>query len=543
MANPIVEHEILERLKIFLKYSDRWSEHQVFLERRSVLNLESILDLMLNQVFSKNDLRDIEEWVIIFYILTGRFGLKNELVLLRWEFQSRGISGVALEIERYFKKWTSRSRITFVAADSNSIFIDISHTLSYPFNTGIQTVVRNIGKSLLMDPKVYWVIWNEANQVWQLIDKEIVSNDLPFQKNSKVKYRNISRVSANLKIFVKAFWHGIYSSYRYLISDQDKESSVATNLIVRAEKIVRYFRNRKVSAKSQGEIKSPLLYNQTLLILEPIQSANVTRRLYFLPEITTLSVLVYDLIPISHPEFFTKFSIQNFLNYLKVLSVANNLIAISEFTQSQIRQFVPQSDAKNLTVIPLPITLDNSIEDTSENLATPMFLCVGSIEPRKNHMNVLKAAEACWEMGLNFELTLVGGQGWANSDVLKYILNLKNKKYKIRVIRDASNSQITKLYSQAYAFITIPWVEGFGLPLAEAISTGKFVIASKIDSHLEFGQVEGVYFVNPDEIDMISTTMKKILNYRVTNAHRVIQRKPQLSWGDYSARLILDATK
>jgi glycosyltransferase involved in cell wall biosynthesis len=277
--------------------------------------------------------------------------------------------------------------------------------------------------------------------------------------------------------------------------------------------------------------------------LEPIQSANVTRRLYYLPEIATLSVLVYDLIPISHPEFFTKFSIQNFLNYLKVLSVANNLIAISEFTQSQIMQFVPQSDAKNLTVIPLPITLDNSIEDTSENLATPMFLCVGSIEPRKNHMNVLKAAEACWEMGLNFELTLVGGQGWGNSDVLKYILNLKNKKYKIRVIRDASNSQITKLYSQAYAFITIPWVEGFGLPLAEAISTGKFVIASKIDSHLEFGQVEGVYFVNPDEIDMISTTMKKILNYRVTNAHRVIQRKPQLSWGDYSARLILDATK
>ncbi len=111
------------------------------------------------------------------------------------------------------------------------------------------------------------------------------------------------------------------------------------------------------------------------------------------------------------------------------------------------------------------------------------------------------------------------------------------------MIRDASNSQITKLYSQAYAFITIPWVEGFGLPLAEAISTGKFVIASKIDSHLEFGQVEGVYFVNPDEIDMISTTMKKILKYRVTNAHRVIQRKPQLSWGDYSARLILDATK
>ena len=158
-------------------------------------------------------------------------------------------------------------------------------------------------------------------------------------------------------------------------------------------------------------------------------------------------------------------------------------------------------------------------------------------------MNILKAAEACWDMGLDFELVLVGGQGWANSDVFKYILKLKKEKYKIRIIRDASNPQILKLYSEAYAFITVPWVEGFGLPLAEAISTGKFVIASKIDSHLEFGQVEGVYFVNPDEIDMISITMQTILNYRITNTHRVVPRKPQLSWDDYSSRLILDATK
>ena len=543
MSNPMLEREVRERLKIFLGCNNALSEYNVFIERYPNLNLESILDLMINTVFSKNNWRDIKDWVIVFYILTGRFGLKNELVALRWGFQNNGVSGVASEIEKYFKEWESRNRITFVGVESDSIFIDISHTLNYPFNTGIQTVVRQIGKSLLMDPKVNLVIWNENKQVWQLVDKEIVSNGLPFQKNSTVNHKNIARKSTILMIFVKAFWHGVYSSYRYLISNQNEESNVATNLIVRAKKCVQYFRTRKVSIKNQGEIRSPLLYNQTLLIIEPIQGESVTRRLYYLPKIARLSVLVYDLIPISHPEFFTSFSIQNFLNYLKVLNVANNLIAISEFTSSQIRQFVPQIETKNLTAIPLPISLDNSIEDTSKDFITPMFLCVGSLEPRKNHMNILKAAEECWNTGLNFELILVGGQGWANLDVVKYILNLKTKKYKIRIIRDASSSQIMKLYSEAYAFITVPWVEGFGLPLAEAISTGKFVIASKIDSHLEFGQVEGVYFVNPDEIDMISTTMKTILNYRTNNTHRVIRRKPQLSWDEYSARLILDATK
>ena len=543
MPNPMLEREISERLKVFLESNQAFSEYSIFVERGSIRNLESMLDLMINTVFSKNNWKDVDEWVIVFYILTGRFGLRDELIALRWGFQSNGTPGVALEIEKYFKEMPSRSQITFVGAESNSIFVDISHTLNYPFNTGIQTVVRQIGRCLLNDPRVNWVVWNELNQVWQLVDKEIVSSDLPFQKTSRVKQKNKARISTVLRIFVKAFWHGIYSSYRYLISNQEKEFNITTNLLVRAKKSIQYLRIRKVSINSQNEIRSPLLYNQTLLILEPIQSENVTRRLHHLPKIARLSVLVYDLIPISHPEFFTKFSIQNFLNYLKVLTVANNLIAISEFTLSQIRQYVPLSEAKNLTAIPLPVSLDNSIEDTSESLITPMFLCVGSLEPRKNHMNILKAAEACWDMGLDFELVLVGGQGWANSDVFKYILKLKKEKYKIRIIRDASNPQILKLYSEAYAFITVPWVEGFGLPLAEAISTGKFVIASKIDSHLEFGQVEGVYFVNPDEIDMISITMQTILNYRITNTHRVVPRKPQLSWDDYSSRLILDATK
>ena len=543
MPNPMLEREISERLKVFLESNQAFLEYSIFVERDSIRNLESMLDLMINTVFSKNNWKDVDEWVIVFYILTGWFGLRNELIALRWGFQSNGIPGVALEIEKYFKEMPSRSQITFVGAESNSIFVDISHTLNYPFNTGIQTVVRQIGRCLLNDPRVNWVVWNELNQVWQLVEKEIVSSDLPFQKTSRVKQKNTAQISTVLRIFVKAFWHGIYSSYRYLISNQEKELNIITNLLVRAKKSIQYFRIRKVSINSQNEIRSPLLFNQTLLILEPIQSENVTRRLHHLPKIARLSVLVYDLIPISHPEFFTTLSIQNFLNYLKVLTVANNLIAISEFTLSQIRQYVPLSEAKNLTAIPLPVSLDNSIEDTSESLITPMFLCVGSLEPRKNHMNILKAAEACWDMGLDFELVLVGGQGWANSDVVKYILKLKKEKYKIRIIRDASNPQILKLYSEAYAFITVPWVEGFGLPLAEAISTGKFVIASKIDSHLEFGQVEGVYFVNPDEIDMISITMQTILNYRITNTHRVVPRKPQLSWDDYSYRLILDATK
>ena len=537
------ELEINERLKTFLNQNIEFNEYRAFINHTSVKSLEEMIMFITKKLFSKNNWDEIEDWVVVFYILTGRIALQNELVALRWAFQSGGALGVKLEIEKFFKNLNSKTRLTFITVEPDSIFIDISHTLNYPFNTGIQKVVRKIGESLISNPKVYWVIWNEVNQVWQLIDNEIVSRNLPFQNESFVNSRNIGKRAKISLIFFRAFWHGMYSSYRYLITNYDSESRVSTGRFLRIAKYFKNYRSHKVNPKNRNEIISPLIFNQTLLIVEPIQGESITRRLYYLPKIARLSVLVYDLIPLSHPEYFASTSIHNFPNYLKVLSKADNLITISEFTSSQIRNFVPNFATKNLTSIPLPIDLEDGIVDTSQDRLVPMFLCVGSFEPRKNHMSVLKAAEWCWSEGFEFELTLVGGQGWGNLDIREYISYLQNKKFDIRVFRDASDSQVVNLYSQAFALITIPWVEGFGLPLAEAISTGKFVIASKIDSHLEFGQVEGVYFVNPDEIDMISSAMQTILKSYKTTTDKVIRRKSEFTWSDYSTRLIKEATK
>jgi len=543
MRDQMFEREINERLKTFLNQHIEFNEYRAFIHHTSVKSLEEMIVFITNKIFSKNNWNEIEDWVVVFYILTGRIALQNELVALRWAFQSNGVLGVKLEIEKFFKNLNSNTRISFITVEPDSIFIDISHTLNYPFNTGIQKVVRKIGESLISNPKIYWVIWNEVNQVWQLIDKEIVSRGLPFQNDSFVNSRNIGKRAKISIIFFRAFWHGVYSSYRYLITNYDEESRVSIGRFLRIAKYFKNYRSQEANPKNRIEILSPFIFNQTLLIVEPIQGESITTRLFYLPKIARLSVLVYDLIPVSHPEYFASSSIQNFPNYLKVLSKANNLITISEFTSSQVRNFVPNFATKNLTSISLPIELEDGVVDTSQERIVPMFLCVGSLEPRKNHMSVLKAAEWCWSEGFEFELTLVGGQGWKNLDVREYISYLRHKKFDIRVFYDASDSQVVNLYSQAFAFITVPWVEGFGLPLAEAISTGKFVIASKIDSHLEFGQVQGVYFVNPDEIDMIASAMQAILKYHNTSTDKVIRRKPELTWSDYSTRLIKEATK
>src|SRR5690606_27186200 len=55
----------------------------------------------------------------------------------------------------------------------------------------------------------------------------------------------------------------------------------------------------------------------------------------------------------------------------------------------------------------------------------PLVLCVGSHEPRKNHLAVLHAAELLWRAGERFSLAFVGGNGWNSEEFFLRVAQLK----------------------------------------------------------------------------------------------------------------------
>jgi len=367
-----------------------------------------------------------------------------------------------------------------------------------------------------------------------------VSEKLPFRQNieksSSIKAKN-RRI---IKIVIAAFWHGLFSSYRYLISNSGREQALRTSLIMR---LVKFFRGKHLNNSTGGnyvsaDIQVPLLYKQTLLIVEPIQGEKIVNRLLYFASLGNLSVLVYDLLPVSHPEFFAASSIQTFPNYLNLLSNSSNIVTISEFTLSQVRKFTFDNSNRNMKSILLPIGFREVLEDRSNSEESPAFLCVGSIEPRKNHLSVLRAAEDCWQKGFEFQLVLAGGQGWNNGEVIDYCKELKNKNRNLRIINDASDFALLDLYCEAFAYISVPWVEGFGLPLAEAMSTGKPVIASDIAAHREFGEVQNVFFVQPDDVRGISDTMSALISARIGGTQSAVNPQKSGSWANYSHQLL-----
>ena len=58
---------------------------------------------------------------------------------------------------------------------------------------------------------------------------------------------------------------------------------------------------------------------------------------------------------------------------------------------------------------------------------TPVVLCPGSLEPRKNHLGVLYASERLWREGLEFELVLIADSGWGD-DIPERIDSLREQR-------------------------------------------------------------------------------------------------------------------
>ena len=169
-----------ERLLSFLRHVDHASKSNSNDPRLN--DLSSMIECLMGLNSSNKDWNALESWALIYYVLSGSLPIRDDLISLRWGYQQNGTSGVREAYEKLQKEFVEDSKISFVNLEPDSICIDISHTINYPFNTGIQRVIRQLGANLLTNPRVNWVVWNENHQVWQLVDKNIVSEKLPFRQ-------------------------------------------------------------------------------------------------------------------------------------------------------------------------------------------------------------------------------------------------------------------------------------------------------------------------------------------------------------------------
>lgn len=126
--------------------------------------------------------------------------------------------------------------------------------------------------------------------------------------------------------------------------------------------------------------------------------------------------------------------------------------------------------------------------------STATFLCVGTLEPRKNLDILIDAFEIRWNDGHKDKLILIGREGWLCEELLLRIRRHPERERRLFWFNDVGDTDLALAYRQASALIFPSVVEGFGLPLVEALSQGLPVIASDILVFREIAGNHGRFF-------------------------------------------------
>lgn len=194
--------------------------------------------------------------------------------------------------------------------------------------------------------------------------------------------------------------------------------------------------------------------------------------------------LIHDLIPITHPEFCRQGEdLRHVARMRHALASAHGVIANSRATLDALSRFaaneglaMPESVVAWLgadeQVAPLPLPPP----------ARPSFVTIGTIEARKNHLLLLHIWERlAARMGPNTpELILVGQRGWEADDVFALLDRSTRLKGHVRELGRCNDATMLARIDQARAVLLPSFIEGFGIPLIEALQRGTPVIASDL---------------------------------------------------------------
>lgn len=243
-------------------------------------------------------------------------------------------------------------------------------------------------------------------------------------------------------------------------------------------------------------------------------------------ESAKVATLIYDLIPLSHPEFVGEKRRAIFEQYLNAaLDGSDMLLAISDSVLCELRNYIDSQQASNpdraesaerpiTTSFPLGAEIRHSKLNASSSVrpevtrvfdqTTSPYLTVAAFDPRKNHHFLLDAFDQMWDAGNQQPLCLVGRMGPKCSEIQERIQQHPQRGKLLHVFHDLSDSELHYAYSKCRAVIFPSVVEGFGLPIVEARWYGKKTFASDIPVHREVGCGDCSFFALDSPCNLVS---------------------------------------
>jgi glycosyltransferase involved in cell wall biosynthesis len=229
-----------------------------------------------------------------------------------------------------------------------------------------------------------------------------------------------------------------------------------------------------------------------------------------------LIATVHDLAFLIHPELYPpRWRLMYRAGLLRIARSADAVIAVSRHTAEDLarRGRIPRS---RVHVVPLAASLPKGTADVEEALTrlkvpTPFVLFVGTLEPRKNVVRLIRAYRRLVARGAPHALVLAGPIGWRHQALMKELAT--EAPGRIVLTGATSPPDLDALYRGASVFVYPSLYEGFGLPVLEAMGRGVPSVVS-ISSSLPEVAGEAAIPVDPRSVAGLAEAMERVINDR-----------------------------
>lgn len=265
-----------------------------------------------------------------------------------------------------------------------------------------------------------------------------------------------------------------------------------------------------------------------------------------------LSGVVYDILPIIHPSYFPAGSEEAHRGWLQTIAlICEQLICISEAVADETSKYLSdhlehnQQPDVNWFHLGADIAQSAASEgwdgehDALEQQlrGSTSFLMVGTIEPRKGHLQTIQAVSHLLDQGENITLVIVGKKGWMIDNVIAELNNNPHVGHGIHWLSGISDEYLSHLYATCNCLIAASEAEGFGLPLIEAAMQSMPIVSRDIPVFREVAG-EAAFYFHGDTTDALASALTTWMHQFERHQHPKPEKLHWMSWRESSEQLL-----
>ena len=396
-----------------------------------------------------------------------------------------------------------------------SVYIEVTNTLSLGSVSGIQRVTREVLRTILSADSAFNftpIVYCRYCKYWRRLSERemqrlLSENVTPFRRQSKFR-----RTVNSLKLILSA---GFYRSIFAKVNDYYK-----------------LLKHPPCDSKLSLREFEP---GSIFLDMESGWFSEINRHV-FLPALKknniSSMVVQYDLLPIIHPLYFPVDTRQRFSEYFAAhLENESVFICISENTERDLKRHVAEKHGdRRITTERIVLGADFAkTSPISERRPQVLpegryILSVGTIEPRKNYDFLLSVYDRIIDRFPDVTLAIVGKEGWQSSGFIRRLQSHRLFHRKLFWLEGVDDHTLSSLYRNASLGIVPSLYEGYGLPVAESLRNGCVTLSSNGGSLPEVGGDYVDYFDPWNEEELV-----RLITEYLSDEEKYLTQKKRIS--------------